>query len=154
MSPVQALRTDLRRAGVQIKERIAVCAAYRAALTVRTDRAWEDFYGAVYRELTRLQPAAADDALAIDARLSLRRIVEDDLGARLFPPVASEPDFSTNEGSARRDTPTRRRKQPHPHGGRRAVGPAATALSCGSSYPWNVSILGTFDERTVKVSGD
>jgi len=86
---VQRLRDDLVGSGID-EERIAeIAILYANALTRRTREVWNDFYRAVFHALQALA-AGSRECLRPDARESLLRILDDDLGHALFGDAASE----------------------------------------------------------------
>ena len=80
MTPVQVLRIDLRRSGVDLHAREQTCSAYAQALTDCSSRCWEHFYRTLYHALQAAQVPAGFE----EAAQSLLSILEDDLGVQLF----------------------------------------------------------------------
>jgi hypothetical protein len=81
---VARFAADLLDAGVATRERAVLALLYDRALLTGSATAWTRFYRALFtalRPLAHEPPASVSTATAIE---SLLRIVEDDLGARLF----------------------------------------------------------------------
>ena len=88
--PVVRLRSDLSASGLTRDAIDAVAGDYACALRSRTTPAWEAFYRSLYAAVSNLGPARGERA--VRARLALRSILTDDLGAALFAGARADPD--------------------------------------------------------------
>ena len=82
MNPVGSLRCDLVASGFAKSEVAALARRYEQALRAPSDASWTQFYAALFGSMRELATSVRPGSAA--ARRAILRILEDDLGTRLF----------------------------------------------------------------------